>query len=311
MARYAPAAVVAALLAATAVAFVYTEKLKLTPNPILGPRIDKVFAPVCECPTDTATISFRLRSRDRLTVDMIDEDGDSVRTLVQDSTTPRGRVTVYWNGRDDSAHVVPEGAYRPRVHLAGERRTIVLPNPIRVDVTAPRVELVSLSPRVFSPDGDGRAEKVVARYRVDEPASVLLYVDGEQRVRKRGQQKSGRIEWFGLLDAVPMPPGVYRVSLAARDAAGNLGPSTPRKDVAIRFVALGRDRIESVAGARFAVLVLSDAAKVEWRLGARTGTARPGTLRLRAPVQPGRYTLTVTANGFRTRAAVVVREGAP
>lgn len=310
MARYAPAAIVAALLAATAVAFIYTEKLKLTPNPILGPRIDKVFSPVCECASDTATISFRLRSRDRLTVDMIDEDGDSVRTLVQDSTTPSGRVTVYWNGRDDSAHVVPEGAYRPRVHLAGERRTIVLPNPIRVDVTAPRVELVSLAPRVFSPDGDGRAEKVVARYRVDEPASVLLYVDGEQRVRKRGQHKSGRVEWFGLLDAVPMPPGVYRVSLAARDAAGNLGPRTPRKDVAIRYVALGRDRIEAVAGARFAVLVLSDAAKVEWRLGARTGTARPGTLRLRAPLQPGRYTLTVTANGFSARAAVVVREPA-
>lgn len=310
MARYAPAAVVAALLAATAVAFVYTEKLKLTPSPILGTQIDKVFSPVCECDTDTATISFRLRSRDRLTVDMIDGDGDSVRTLVQDSSTPRGRVTIYWNGRDDSAGIVPEGAYRPRVHLAAERRTIVLPNPIRVDVTPPRVELVALSPRVFSPDGDGRAEKVVARYRVDERAGVLLYVDGEQRVRRRGQQKSGRIEWFGRLDAEPMPPGVYRVSLGARDAAGNLGPRTPEKAVVIRYVALGRDRIEAEAGARFAVLVLSDAAKVEWRLGKRTGVARPGTLRLPAPLQPGRYTLTVTANGFSARAAVVVREPA-
>ncbi len=49
---------------------------------------------------------------------------------------------------------MPEGRYRPRVHLASERRTIVLPNPIRVDVTPPQIELRSLRPRVFSPDGD-------------------------------------------------------------------------------------------------------------------------------------------------------------
>ena len=311
VARYAPVALVAALLVATAVAFVYTEKLKLTPSPILGTRVDKVFSPVCECDTDTATISLRLRRRDRLTVDVIDKDGDSVRTLIQDSPTSGGRVSLHWNGRDDSASIVPEGSYRPRVHLAAERRTIVLPNPIRVDVTLPSVELVSVSPRVFSPDGDGRAEKVVARYRVDEHAGVLLYVNGERRVRKRGQQTTGRIEWFGRLDTEPMPPGVYRVSLGARDVAGNLGPRTPEKAVVIRYVALGRDRIEAAAGAPFAVLVLSDAAKVEWRLGKGTGMARPGTLRLRAPLQRGRYTLTVTANGFSARAAVVVREPRP
>ena len=295
---------------ATAAAFVYTEKLKLTPSPILGTRVDKVFSPVCECDTDTATISFRLRNRDRLTVDVIDADGHSVRTLVRDSPTPRGRVTIYWNGRDDGAAVVPEGSYRPRVHLEAERRTIVLPNPIEVDVTPPRVELLSLSTRVFSPDGDGRADRVVARYRVDERASVLLYVDGAQRVRKRGQQKTGRIEWYGLLDGEPQPHGVYRLSLRARDTAGNLGPPTRERSVTIRYVALGRTRIEAVAGARFAVLVLSDAARVEWRLGARTGVARPGTLRLRAPLRPGRYTLTVGANGFHSRAAVIVREPA-
>ena len=36
VAKYAPAALVAALLVATALAFVYTEKLKLTLSPILG-----------------------------------------------------------------------------------------------------------------------------------------------------------------------------------------------------------------------------------------------------------------------------------
>jgi len=307
VAKYAPVALVAALLVATALAFVYTEKLKLTLSPILGPKIDKVLSPVCDCELDTATISFRLRNRDRITVEVIDRNGDAVRTLVRNDPTPRGRVTLHWDGRDENGEVVPEGSYKPRVHLVGQHRTIVMPNPIRVDVTPPKIRLVSLAPRVFSPDGDGRKERIIARYAIDEPAQALLYVDGIQRVRKRGQQQKGRIEWFGKVDGVSLPPGVYRVSLGSRDLAGNVGPRTREKKILIRYVSLGRDRIETVAGARFAVLVLSDAARVEWKLGTRTGTARPGTLKIRAPLQPGRYTLTVTANGFSDRAAVIVR----
>ena len=101
---------------------------------------------------------------------------------------------------------------------------------------------------------------------------------------------------------------MYRLSLVARDAAGNLGPPTIRRSVVVRYVALGRQRIETAPGQRFAVLVLSDADEIRWRLGSRSGTASPGTLRLLAPLRPGRYTLTVTANGFNDRAAVIVRE---
>ena len=78
--------------------------------------------------------------------------------------------------------------------------------------------------------------------------------------------------------------------------------------MAVRFVALGRDRITAAAGAPFAVRVSSDAERVRWTLGGRSGFARPGTLRLRAPLQKGRFTLTVSANGHTARAAVFVRE---
>ena len=43
----------------------------------------------------------------------------------------------------------------------------------------------------------------------------------------------------------------------------------------MRYVALGRKRIEVPAGGRIAVLVLSDAARIDWKLG-------------RAPARPGR-----------------------
>lgn len=312
MARFAPAALVAALLAATALAFVYTESLKLTPSPILGTRVlPKVISPVCKCETDAAVIAFRLREGDDLDVEVIDEGGEVVRRLVEREAQPRGPVSFVWNGRNDVGAVVPEGAYRPRIKLRRQHRTIVLPNPIRVDTTPPSIAITRLAPRVFSPDGDARSDRVVARYRVDEPSRVSLYVDGKRTVLKKGRKTEGTIDWFGRNGGKPFPQGPYTLQLGAVDIAGNEGRRTRAKVVVIRYLALGRTSIVATPGGRFAVLVLTDAARVTWKLGGRTGVARPGTLRLRAPLQPGRFTLTVTANGNSVRAAVFVRSAAP
>ncbi len=298
----------AALLVATGLAFVYTESLKLTKSPIVGTRVlPKVISPVCDCPTDSAFISFGLRNADLLDVEIIDSSGNVVRTLAHRESQPRGPVRFVWRGKNDAGGVVPEGLYRPRIKLRRQHRTIVLPNPVRVDTTPPTVAMTRLTPRVFSPDGDGRKDRVVAGYRVDEPARVSLYVDGVRAVLKKGRATSGTIGWSGRKIGEPLPQGVYALSLGAADVAGNEGRRTRARAVVIRYVALGRTRIETTPGARFAVLVLTDAARVTWKLGARAGVARPGTLRLRAPLQPGRFTLTVTANGKSARAAVVVR----
>lgn len=297
-----------ALLAATTGAFVLTEGLKLTPSPIVGTRVPlKVFSPVCACPTATAPISFRLRDDDRLTVEVVRGD-EVVRTLVAGERRPRGRVAVAWDGRDDTGDVVPEGVYRPRVRLHGQRRTIVLPNPIRVDTTPPRVLALAVAPRVLSPDGDRRGRRVVVRWTLSEPARGLLYVNGTRRAVTRFARARGSVPWYGIVGGKPAREGVYRLAVRARDPAGNVGPARPAGLVVVRFVALGRTRIEAVAGRPFAVRVSSDARKVRWRLGARSGTARPGTLRLRAPLQKGTYTLVVTASGHAKRARVIVRE---
>ena len=307
MARSASVALVAALLIATGAAFAYTERLKLTPSPILGTSVTKVFSPVCECASDVAVIAFRLRKADRVDVEMIDAEDRVVRRLVIDGPRRAGRVVVVWDGRDEAGAVVEEGSYRPRVRLDRQRRTITLPNPIRVDVTPPTVERFSVTPRVFSPDGDFRRDSVVARYAVSEPAEVSLYVDGAREVRKRGRREEGRIRWFGTLDGKAAPAGVYRLQVGATDVAGNVAQRSRPAAVVVRYVALGRERIPAVAGRSFAVLVVSDAARVRWRFDGRTGTMRPGTLRLRAPDESGRYPLVVAANGRADRAIVVVR----
>src|SRR5262245_47144969 len=268
--RFAPAALVAALLVATAASFAYTERLKLTPTPIKGTRVEpKLFSPVCECETDTTRIAFRLRKHDRVTVTILDHGGDVVRTLVTSRAQRAGLVVVYWDGRDELGRVVPQGTYKPRVKLALNRRTIVLPNPIRVDTTPPHVKSVEVAPRLFSPDGDGRADHFTVSYRFDEPAQVSLYVDGVRRVVKRGSQPVGSVDWNGRVNGLAIDAGPHKVTVVARDLAGNLGtPSAPVR-VVLRYISVGRKRIDVVPGRRFALLVSADAKRVAWKLGRR------------------------------------------
>jgi hypothetical protein len=299
---------VVVLLAATAAAFAVTERLKLERSPITGTRVDKVFSPVCECARDVAVISFRLRKPGKVTVDVLDSSGHSVRTLVRRREERAGRVSYTWDGRDEDGAVVPEGSYRPRVVLAEHGRTIVLPNPIRVDTTRPTIRLVRLFPRVFSPDGDGRRDRVTARYEVDERAQALMLVDGRRRVASRFRPLEGKLVWFGRMDGRPVRPGSYGIRLRAIDRAGNRSASTREIPIRVRFVELRRGRIEAVAGRRFSVGVSSDAPTYRWLFAGRRGIGRSEILRLRAPETPGTYMLYVSVHGRADKAEVVVTE---
>jgi hypothetical protein len=166
-------------------------------------------------------------------------------------------------------------------------------------------------PLVISPDGDGRSDRAKIRYRVSERAVVELYVDGVRALRRLGTRTAGTMDWFGTAGGEPLPEGPHTLRLVARDLAGNLGPRSGSRTVTIRFLALGRDRVVTAPGEHFAILALSQARTLSWQLGGRSGTARPGTLRLKAPDAPGTYVLRVAANGHVQRATVVVRAAAP
>ncbi len=308
MARIVSTVLVVALLAGTAAAFALTEGLKLQPAPIFAVSVPrKVFSPVCGCDTAFATISFRLRESDVLDVTVVDADDDIVATITRGERFPAGRVELEFSGRDDDDLVLPEGEYRPRVHLREDKVTTVMPSTIRIDVTPPVVEEWEARPRVLSPDGDRRADVLTVRYRLSEPARGLLFVAGRQRVKKKLARTEDSLTWGGRVDGRGFRAGTYDLALGAEDQAGNLAARTEPVPLRVRYVVLGRSRVTVAAGARFAIRVSSDAERVRWQLGPRSGSAPPGTLRIRAPRQKGRYTLAVFANGHRARAAVFVR----
>lgn len=314
-----PIVLVVGLLGATAAAFAVTERLKLEDSPILNTRLDQLVSPVCTaCRADAkeARIAFRLRRADDLSLDIVNREGHAVReNLVSGHFIPRF-LQFSWDGRDDDGRVVPDGLYRVRVTLEDENRTLEFPNEISVDATAPSIEEIKVRPRVFSPDGDGRIDQVNLLYRFSEGAYPVLYVDGRRlgAVGFRKRPVSVR-QWYGLNQGRGLPPGEYRLALAAKDEVGNLSPSTREFTVRIRYVELRRRRYVVKAGSRVRLRVSTDAQSVRYRLVGR-GQVFEGRIRarrgvravtLRAPRAPGRYLLTVRANGRVDRAVFIIR----
>ncbi|MFN2471637.1 MAG: FlgD immunoglobulin-like domain containing protein [Gaiellaceae bacterium] len=315
MARFVPTLLVAFLLAATAVAFAVTQVAKQQRSPIVRPHVEKVVGPragpcalqllPASCPGRPARISFGIREAGRITVSIVDEDGDTVRTLLSERRG-RGRTRLFWDGRTEEGKLVREGRYRPRVRLHDQHRTIQLPSEIRLDATPPVVRIVSAAPLRISPDRDGRRELVNVRYTVDETNRPALLVRGVRAVEGKPRVKGpAQLRWFGKLDGRAVPAGRYRLTLLVEDAAGNVS-STLVGRIRVRYVEIGPALLRVRTGRPFRVRMNTDAPTVRWRLAGRTGFAPARRLRIRAPEAPGRYRLYVTANGHADSARVVV-----
>jgi hypothetical protein len=136
--RRALTALTLALLVGSVAAFTYAETLKLDRGPLARGRVQHVVSPGCDCPRETARIGFTLHRAERLDVEVVNGDGEVVRTLLADELRPKGRVVLTWDGRDgrsEGGEAAPEGDYRIRVRVVDEDRTITLPG--HVTVTAP------------------------------------------------------------------------------------------------------------------------------------------------------------------------------
>jgi hypothetical protein len=300
--RILPTLVVLALLGCTAAAFAVTEGLKLEKSPIFHTAVDKTVAPDSST-SSTAGIGFHLRKPDRITVTIVDGNGQVVRTLARSKSASRGLQQFNWDGRDDRNIVVPDGFYRPRVHLAHEHRTIVLPNPIRMDATPPLIQLRSITPRVFSPGIRGN-QLVRIQYRTNEQARAILYVDGDRRVTTYRYLRAGKIDWGGRA-ARGLRAGPHRVWLRSLDRAGNLGRPSRALTVLVRYVELRPTVLRVRTGTRFGVRVVTRAKSYSVHLAGLHALRHGRIVYLHAPA-PGRYVLRVSAGGHVARAVVVV-----
>ena len=220
MKKFAPTLIVAGLLAATATAFAVTERLKLEDSPVLGTRITALFSPKSH-KNGEAIIRFRLRREEDIRLDIVDDQGTVVRRALGTGVFGAAFHQFAWDGRNDAGQIVPDGVYHVQLQLKDEDRTIEFPSTVRVDSTPPTIEKVETGHRLFSPDGDHRADHVNVHYTFNEQAYAILYVDGKRVGQSYRKKAIGSYPWYGH----GKRPGDYRLALAARDLAGNKAPA--------------------------------------------------------------------------------------
>jgi hypothetical protein len=308
VARVLSTAVVLALLTATALAFVVTERAKLEKSPIMGTDVTRIFSP-SGVTQKTAEVKFRLRTSERIEAWIQDSRGNRVRVLQARRTFRRGsKLDLVWNGFTDSGTLVPDGSYMPVVKLLRSHRTIVLPSPIVLDTKPPVITVRHPQYPILSPDGDGRNDSFTVPYRINERAQGILYVNGTRVALTRSRKPSGVMNWDGKLGRPPRPvrPGRYVLTVAARDEAGNESKPFPFAIAQVRYITLARDRVVVPPGGKFALRVSADTPSVRWTLHGRSGTQRTGTLHFAAPKSAGVYRLYVTAGTHAAKCTVVV-----
>jgi hypothetical protein len=308
VARVLSAAVVLALLTATALAFVITEGAKLEKSPIVGTKVTPIFSP-SGVTQKTAEVKFRLRTRERIEAWIENSKGQRVRDLQAPRTFPRGAsLDLVWDGFTDSGILVPDGVYMPVVKLLRSHRTIVLPSEIRLDTKPPVITVRHPQYPLLSPDGDGRHDSFTVPYRINERAHAILAVRGTRVEFTKSQKTVGELHWNGKLGRPPhaVRPGRYLMTVAAQDEAGNQSKPFPFAIAQVRYIALGRNRVVVRPGGKFALRVSADTPSVHWTLHGRSGTQRTGTLHFTAPKSAGVYRLYVTAGTHAALCTVVV-----
>jgi hypothetical protein len=290
------AALLLVLLASTALAFAVTEGLKLEPSPIASVVVDKVVSPTCACATSHATIRFRLRKADYVTIAIVNASDREVRVLVHARPRKKGFVHVTWNGRG-AGGAVPDGLYRPRVHLRKQHKTITLPNPIRVDTTPPVFKSVHVRPHIVAP---GTHASVI--YRLDGPARVSVFANAKQVIVGRASKPSWKLDWY----AKGAHPGTYALTVVAVDAAGNRSAAR-RAGIVLVPLQVETTGVRTTGGASFGVRLATDGRAYHWRFAGAGGVSRARRLVLHAPARPGRYTVVIRQDKLVHRVAVVVK----
>lgn len=317
--------VVLVLVAATSAAFVVSERLKLERAPITAPDFDSPFSPVCDCEKATVRLGFRFRRPEIVTATVVDLKNRPVQVLAVKERIGTGTHAFVWDGKDEAGSLVADGRYRLRLRFERERRSILVPTIIQVDTKPPRLRNVVVNRDTISPDGDGRADKLVVRYRTGERALAELRVDGEvvARTHAREKQSLHKLEWQGRIrdestgELLPAPAGTYDVSLVVRDLAGN--ESSRTFPVRVRFIELDQNAYTAEVGGVLRFAVDTDAVSYSWflfrpragRFGRpvlldRETSRREVSVRIARDAKPGTYVLRVVQSGHRARADVAV-----
>jgi hypothetical protein len=165
---------------------------------------------------DAAVLSYRLSAPANVTVSVVDPSGVAVSTPVDRVWTRAGEHTVTIDGA-----ALPDGLYTVVVTA---RTSAGLEVQKSVQLTVSRtLGLVTVDPALFSPNADGRSDRLVVSFTLTVPAAVGIRVLREgswvaSPLTATYAPGSHQFEWNGLRSVGRIKDGDYSLVVEASDA---------------------------------------------------------------------------------------------
>lgn len=273
----------AILIVATAGAFFAAQRLKNQPAVIQVKHFTDAFSPNGDGRREYFNLNFKLKRSTKVTVEIVDADGNRVATLAENRAASKYRpIRLRWNGRDDTGQVVRQGRYKLKFVLPEEGRSVVWPSSFSLLTVPPRPKVVRVGPGgvaegsgpAILPSTDRRPVEAVLQLggwrptaRVVRtspgPAEVVreLQVDVTEEARSgtqiggRYRAVRGRTRWDGrLADGTRAPAGSYVIQVCIRNQAAveGCGPTAGRDGLPVpepsgRFRGRGGVTVRDVA----------------------------------------------------------------
>ena len=170
---------------------------------------------------DTTTLTYRLTAPANVTVELTDAVGGVVATVVDRVWMRAGAHTV-----TVAADALADGRYNVVVTArTASGASIQKVIPLSVDRT---LGLVAVTPLAFSPNADGRKDRLTLTFSLTAPADVHVRVERDGRwvaspLTTSLAPGSQRLVWGGMRGNGPIRDGEYR---AVVEAVGGVGTSS-------------------------------------------------------------------------------------
>ncbi len=178
---------------------------------------------------DAGTVVKEYRVSDR---DM--EESLTLKSFFQKIWTPKESAmvpeTIFWDGTDTNAHVLPDGDY-VYAFMAWDERDNISPEitgVVTIDNTPPVVEL-NVEDRFFSPNNDGRKDTLKIVQSIKAQSNDVWQASFADKTGKavkkytwQGNEVPKTLVWDGKDDAGnDVPEGLYIYQIQCTDNAGN------------------------------------------------------------------------------------------
>jgi hypothetical protein len=223
---------------------------------------------------DTAAVTYRISTAANVTVEITDAIGGVVATPVDRVWTRAGQHVVTIDGA-----ALPDGTYDVVVTArTAAGASVQQLTPLSVNRA---LGLVAVTPLVFSPNGDGRSDRITLTLSLTTPADVRIRIERDERwvaTPLVGSFVMGtqRLVWNGNRAAGVVRDGEYRAIVEATTESGSIsyGVVFGADTVAPRVRILpGRSlRIEVSEAAKLSLVIDGQSVKREVR--------RPGIVRI-------------------------------